>query len=253
MTDTKLQPPAPAVDERMRLLADIAAERSRQIEWRVQARIYAVRMLNSQHVRNADSPCQSGTNSWLTRLDIPGLTVDRGLGRYTLGGDDEARRQVADSADMASSSPAQLAGLRTEQLPAQLAAVRHRGEMWREVFIRTLRASAGNFGYIPSSLVEELIAFMNSPAPTPDYPAFAAGAAPFPVPPAPPAPQTTHMTVAILLPLELTGFDSVDDPALERHIADRLRNTLRRSIAITQGVAVTGNNGIGIVASIDRD
>lgn len=245
-------PPGPLADQEERdvLVAAYTAEWNRQVEWRMHIRRSAARMLEGA----GGSPCHSGTNSWIRSLGVPPLDEDRN--GYMLVGD-EARALSRARLALASSDPATLTTMPTARIPQRLEALRRTGESWRGTFLSSLDKARQGYPNITRNMVIQLTALLVAPVPTRDE-----GAAPFPVsipvvsaPPAPgPAPahpQTVRMTVAIILPLELTGVNATyDDVTLQNNVTEQLRNTLRASVSRKPDVTLGG--GITIVPALDR-
>ncbi len=241
--------PVPPVDERARLLAEYGIERDRQIEWRMQARRYAVQMLRSAPVRDARSPCEAGTDEWLRRQGVPGLI------RYGLGDEAEARRNASTSHSFptvdALRVSAPVPGV--AEITSNLVSLRKAGEQWREVFIRTLKIKHDGYPYMPQELVTGLIDQLNAPAPAVDLAALAQGA-PFPgsTAQALAAPTTACVTLTMQIPLELTGFHlRLSDAELQNMVAESLRSTLQRSIRQKSEVQVA-SQGISILSTVTR-
>lgn len=244
MTDTSPEL-VEEVTERDELLAQLEAERQRQISERMLVREYVERMFahNDGYIARAASPCTDGVNSWLIRNNIPGMRCSLHHHSRLIQGTPEqiqVARRIAES-QFPGLRPDMLSSLTEQQLRAQLAAAVRQGTDWRNQFIINLRSANDQWTNIPDSLVVELInRLLHADADAEAQPQ----AAPFPVPeaaapPAPPQPQPVMVDMMVALSIRLSAeLAGMRDADLQVAIGNRIRQALRDGVSRTHGAAV---------------
>ena len=249
MTDTETPVVAAAVTpgSRATLLAELAAERERQIDWRMLIRTYVEQMFeyDNHRIPRSSEPCAGGVNNWLIRQGIPRMVVSAVDYRVLVQGNEHIPRAQAERS-FGNLDPVILADLNDDDLRSQLTASVRQGALWRRVFISNLRQAQREWPNIPFSLTEDLIQRLIGavPATTAEEEAQAQAAS-FPVPvPAPAAEElevrAVMANVLIALPLRLTGdITHQSDETLQQQVRSRLRDSLRRSVAAETGVGLT--------------